>query len=72
MLDDPFGFIDAVGPVDEELFSFGEPVNPLFECYRNRTEMPVDMHIGLTLIGQQGRERFFERMRLLRIIHQKQ
>jgi hypothetical protein len=31
--------------------------------------MPVDMYIGLTLIGQHGREQFYERMRLMRILH---
>jgi len=65
MIDDLFGFIDAVGPVEEDLFPFGDPVNPLFDRYRNRAAM----HIGLTLLGERGREQFFERMRLMRIQH---
>lgn len=69
MLDDLFGFIDPVSLVDDTWFPYGDPANPLFDRYKNRTEMPVDVHIGLTLIGQQGREKFFERMRLMRIQH---
>lgn len=68
MLDDLFGgFMDPVGPVKDELFPFGDPANPLFDRYKNRAEMSIDTHIGLTLIGQSGRDKFFERMRLLRI-----
>lgn len=69
MLDNLFDFIDPVGPVDNELFQFGDPVNPLFDRYRNRAEMPIDMHIGLTLLGERGREKFYERMHLMRIKH---
>ena len=69
MTEDLFGFIDPVGLVEEDLFPFGDPVNPLFEHYRNRADMPIDMHIGLTLLGERGREQFFERIRLMRIQH---
>ncbi len=68
-MEDLFGFIDPVGPVEEDLFPFGDPVNPLFDRYRNQADMPIDMHIGLTLLGERGREQFFERIRLMRIQH---
>jgi hypothetical protein len=69
MTEDLFGFIDPVGLVEEDSFPFGDPVNPLFDHYRNRADMPIDMYIGLTLLGERGREQFFERIRLMRIQH---
>ncbi len=68
-MEDLFGFIDPVGPVEEDLFPFGDPINPLFDRYRNQADMPIDMHIGLMLLDERGREQFFERMRLMRIKH---
>lgn len=67
MLDNLFGFLDLVEPVEKDLFSFGGLVSLLFDSYKSWAEMPVDIRIGLTLIGERGREKFFERMRLMRI-----
>jgi hypothetical protein len=68
-MEDLFGFIDSAELTEEEWCPFGDPVNPLFDRYRNQADMPIDIHIGLTLLGERSREQFFERMRLMRIKH---
>ena len=70
MIDDLFSFIDnSIEPMEEELFPFVGHINPCFGYAKNSEPLPLDWQIGLTLIGERGREQLYERMRLMRIKH---
>ncbi|MFL5660512.1 MAG: hypothetical protein ACJ8BW_04095 [Ktedonobacteraceae bacterium] len=75
--DDLFPFIEPIVEEDKKggLFSFITGIGSFFDRHVKRYIFPqseagqkkdLDLGIGLTLIGQRGREKLFDRLRLMR------